>query len=268
MAEPKTVEEHRIYLYDIVKLKLFFLHRWLGEHPEETFSNVLRNRVDIFRKTEVYPGLRVSALTETLCFDIPQWLEMENAAARIYSETKDDEAAFEKSAFDVFKPSLDARCKRDYLDSSVVYQCGCFRHDLKILHPEINAMEFHITNSKSPESFLDYPDYVKECFMQLLDIAEKDFGATNIRTKTWLNSLPRWLEYFPKEWLDRMSEEDVSVLWHLGFWGQFITARGTFNHKYGRMLRESGRLPFYPRFAYCSISAMRAKLDASLQIKG
>ena len=34
---PKTIEEHRNYLYEIVKLKLFFLHRWMAEHPDEKY---------------------------------------------------------------------------------------------------------------------------------------------------------------------------------------------------------------------------------------
>ena len=52
MEEPKikTIGEHREYMHGIVRLKLFFLHRWLKEHPEETFQNALRNRVDIYRK--------------------------------------------------------------------------------------------------------------------------------------------------------------------------------------------------------------------------
>ena len=29
-----TLEEHRDYLYQIVRLQLFFLHRWLSAHPE------------------------------------------------------------------------------------------------------------------------------------------------------------------------------------------------------------------------------------------
>ena len=47
---PKTQEEHRLYLYEIVRLKLFFMHHWLSTHPEEKPVDVLRNRIDIYRK--------------------------------------------------------------------------------------------------------------------------------------------------------------------------------------------------------------------------
>ena len=53
---PKTLEEHRQYLHDVVKLKLHFLHGWLQRHPEESFVDALRNRVDIYRKTDINPG--------------------------------------------------------------------------------------------------------------------------------------------------------------------------------------------------------------------
>ena len=49
---PKTIEEHRNYLYEVVKLKLFFLHRWMAEHPDEKFEFVLQNRVDIYRSLD------------------------------------------------------------------------------------------------------------------------------------------------------------------------------------------------------------------------
>ena len=49
----KTLSEHRQYLHQIVRLKLHFLHGWLRAHPEETFAYGLRNRVDIFRKTDI-----------------------------------------------------------------------------------------------------------------------------------------------------------------------------------------------------------------------
>ena len=53
MADFSTLEEHREYLDGIVKLKLWFLWNWLRRHPDETFGDVLRKRVDIYRKTHL-----------------------------------------------------------------------------------------------------------------------------------------------------------------------------------------------------------------------
>ena len=43
----------------------------------------------------------------------------------------DKKAVFEDKAFEVFRPSIDARCERDYLDVSslAAYQCGSLRYD-------------------------------------------------------------------------------------------------------------------------------------------
>ena len=53
---PKTTKNTADYLHDVVKLKLHFLHGWLQRHPEESFVDALRNRVDIYRKTDINPG--------------------------------------------------------------------------------------------------------------------------------------------------------------------------------------------------------------------
>ena len=54
-AKPKTIEEHLGYLFSIVRLKLFFLARWQKDHPEEDFIQILRERIDIIRKTDINP---------------------------------------------------------------------------------------------------------------------------------------------------------------------------------------------------------------------
>ncbi|MEG2075188.1 MAG: hypothetical protein RRY34_01700, partial [Victivallaceae bacterium] len=115
---PKSLEEHRQYLYKIVKLKLFFLHLWLTEqHPEEDFSYVIRERVDIYRKTAANPGLHTP---NELFFDAPAWKRLEDQAKEIFLQCRHDRTEFEAEAFEVFRPSIDERCQKDYLDNSVL----------------------------------------------------------------------------------------------------------------------------------------------------
>ncbi len=259
-----TLEEHREYLYQIVRLKLFFLHNWLREHQDETFQYVLRNRVDIYRKCDANPG---GLNPVDLHFDEAPWLELENAAGDIYNSCKNDIQAFEDRAFLVFKPSLDARCERDYTDDSAQQsyaKCGCgsLKHEDALRDEETVA--FHISNMVSPKSIFTDRDYLPKCFMKMMDAVEKKLGAKRIRTGTWLNENPKWLEYFPREWMDNMEAPLENVQWHYGFWGQFISARHTFNAKYGDILRKTGRLPFYPRVSNCSIAAMREKISTFL----
>lgn len=260
MAFPqvKTLEEHREYLHESVKLMMWFIHFWLKNHPEETFVDVLRNRVDVYRKTDVNDG---NINPTVLHWDSPEWIAMEQAAEAAYKNNINDQAGFEEEGFQVFKPSLDARCQRDFGDMSEAlrYQCGCFRHNLE-LSPG-NMMGFHIANFSTPCSFFDYPDYMRGCFKMLLDRAEYIYKAEYIGTGSWLNSMQRWRDWFPQEWTDSMGPANKDVKWHYGFWGQFITARRTFNFKYGKILRETGEMPFYPRAAKCTIASMRKKLE-------
>ncbi len=260
---PKTLEEHRNYLHEIVKLKLFWMHLWLEDHPEETFSHVLRERVDIYRKTDANTGELNPA---ELFFDDAPWMSMETAAEKIYNATKNDRAAFEKEAFEVFRPSLDARCERDFLDRSSIgkYQCGSLRHELKLnWNNPVPTLGFHIANAIAPHSIFEDPKYLKCCFMLLLQVAEQIYGAEEISTSTWLNQHSEWLKFFPQEWLDNMQPAITdNVFWHYGFWGQFISARGTFNEKYGKFVRENrGRFPHYPAYSHCSVKAMREHLN-------
>ncbi|NMA43369.1 MAG: hypothetical protein GX946_08300 [Oligosphaeraceae bacterium] len=262
MSTPKltTLAEHRQYLHEIVKLKLFFLHRWLQQHPNENFRDVLRNRVDIYRKTDCNKGW---LNPKDIDWEAEDWLLLERKAEDIYTSCRDDCEKFETLAFEVFKDSLDARCERDFHDNSARegYQCGCLRYNLELSkNNALPTLTFHIANFLSPESFFDYPGYVRDSFNRLLDAAEKQFQAEYIGTTTWLNSLPKWLELFPDEWVNNLGEEITGVAWNYGFWGQFITARKTFNFKYGEILRKSGKLPYYPRTSYCSIKNMRLKI--------
>lgn len=257
--QPKTLDEHRDYLFDIVRLKLFFLFRWQKEHPEEAFADILRNRVDIFRKTELNPeGLN----PQCTYFDLPGWLELENRLKEIYDRAGDDEKFFEEQGFEAVRPQLEKRCERDFYDRSRLagYQCGFLRHNLQ-LNSDGETLGFHIANDRQPDSFMTDRKYIRECFTRLLDAAENEFRAVNIGTFSWLNSVDKWLALFPQEWQDNLEEADTMVRWNYGFWGQFINARGCFNAGAAGYLRRTGRLLYYPRRSHCTIAAMRRHLE-------
>lgn len=258
----KTLDEHRTYLHEIVKLKLFFIHLWLEKHPEESFAYVIRERVDIYRKTAANPG-RLNP--EQTYFDQDPWLAMERETEQLYKKYRNDRAAFERHAFEVFRDSINARAERDYADSSVLsrYQCGSLKHDEETA-PD-GTIQFHIANAVQPESIFSVPGHLESCFRRLLDIVEKIYGAKEIATHTWLNSCPKWLALFPQEWQDNLSAPKEDSRWWYSFWGQYITSRGTFNFKYGNILRETGQHPFLPRGSHCSIAAMRKKLDETAE---
>ena len=258
-ANPKTLEEHLDYLFSMVRLKLFFLARWQRSHPEEDFAYTLRNRIDIIRKTDINPeGLKPVGNY----FELPQWQRIEKRLLEIYQLVRGDEKLFEEWGFDLLRPHVENRCERDFYDRSTLsaYQCGFLRHNLTANSNAQDTLGFHIANDCRPKSFFDDRNHIKECFTKLLDAAENRFQVQKISTDTWLNSVPKWLKLFPGEWQDHLSEPDKDIRWHYGFWGQFISARGTFNAKAGDYLRATGELRYYPRYSWCSIGAMREHL--------
>ena len=259
--QPKSLEEHRAYLYDICRLKFFFMARWLKKHPEEEFSAVLRNRVDIFRKTDFNPeGLNPAGFY----FDRPEWLAFEARLQEVWEMVDKNEKLFEEWAFDLVKVHLDNRCERDYLDQSRLagYQCGFLRYNLQLTKERPDTLGFHIANNKQPDSCFDDIEYVKECFNKLLDAAEKEFRVSKIGTGTWLNNHPKWLVFFPDEWQKNMQAPNTDVAWHYGFWGQFITSRGTFNAKAAAKVRATSELPCFPKYSCCTVKAMREHINA------
>lgn len=255
MPSPKTLEEHREYLHEIVKLKLFFVHLWLEQHPEESFRNVIRNRVDIYRKTDANPGPHTP---EAVFFDLPAWKTMEDKALECYAANRENRTAFESEAFEIFRPSVDLRCERDYLDNSVLakYQCGSLKHDPSPCPSDPTSISFHIANAIRPRSIFENPDYLRSCILLLCQAVKTQWGIKTLQCGSWLNDCGKWCEFFPPEWTEHMGARNEDVGWHYGFWGQFITARGTFNAKYGSILRETGRLPYYTRYSYCSVESL------------
>ena len=258
-VKAKTIEEHREYLFEIVRLKLFFLWNWLKEHPEETVQKVLRERVDIYRKTSVNTGLLNPTELHT---ETPEWLGYEKAVEELYCKHNNDEAAFEAAAFEVFQPSIEERLPKDFADTSGTagYQCGSLQYNLMEEGKIHLTIGFHIANAIQPHSIFEDPQYLPRCFVELMNETEKRYSSRILSTGTWLNSLPRWLEIFPEEWQENLSEPHEDVQWHYGYWGQFITARGTFNYKYAKILRLTGKLPFYHRSSHCSFANMRRHL--------
>jgi hypothetical protein len=255
---PKTLAEHREYLHEIVRLKLWFVWNHLHRHPEEAFSNVLRQRVDIYRKTDLNPeGMN----PEVLHFDSPAWLTLEESTAALWGEMGDDAEGFENEGFRIFQPSVDARCERDFSERPYVldYKCGSLTYD----HPMPESPQrvaFHIANANAPRSVFDPGSHLADCLQSVMAGAGRDFGASELQTGTWLNGHPKFLTYFPDCWRARLSPIHHDVNWNFSWWGQFLTARGTFNVRAGEHLRATGKFPMSPRTAWCTFDELRAHL--------
>ncbi len=264
----KSEHEHGMMLTEMLRLQLHFVHRWMLAHPRDSFAELLLKRVDIWRKTDLNQGGLVTPVDHAA----PAWKEIVAGLWHCYQQHArvEQRDVFEEQAFALLsdrvrrRTPLDFRneCERRHLQG---YQCGSIRADA----PEENMPDtvfFHIANAISPRSIFEDPAYVPNCLLALLDNAENVHGARYVRTATWLNSHPAWLRLFPQSWQDALREEPGGIEWHYGYWGQFINARGCFNHRLGNQFRLSGRLPYALRSSRCLISDLRLHLQSCLSV--
>lgn len=259
MPSPKTFEEHLEYLRETVKLKFWFLREWLEEHPEENFSGVIRKRIDILRKTDLYTP-EIPEASEY--FKTPQWLCLEKKAEEVYEKAKGLPGPdYENALLSVFSENIDAGAENSFKNFAPGKNCKCGSltyHSPSEDSPSVIAA--HIANALCPASIFDDRLYLPHCLNELMDKSEAEFGVSILHCGSWLNSHPRWTELFPQEWQDNMSGPDKNIQWHFGFWGQFITARGTFHWKNAEKFRKSGKMPFAFRTSDCSFKNLREHL--------
>lgn len=254
----KSFEEHVHYLHEAVKVQLFFLWTWLHRHPGESFVVALRSRVDIYRKTDINEGF---ANHKVRRFDDPRWREIEGVLGEAYWRYTDDleATAFEAEAFRIVRPLVDARCLRDYREPPEAiafgYKCGSLDYDPPLAHNSRRVF-LHIANAIQPASIFDNPRYLADCLTAVICQCRERFEADSLETATWLNSYPRWLAYFPDEWHQHMGPEEKNIDPGFGYWGQLLTARGTFNEKVARHIRVTGDLPYWPRKSWCTFASL------------
>lgn len=260
MANDVTLEEHREFRHKLLGVQLYFTALWAEKHPEEPLHKIIEDRTQIYKFSDENPQ---SSGPTALFYDRPGWQKLMRAADDAWKKYAGSPSEFENALSGLFGESVDRRIERDYEEVIQVptgFQCGCFRHD-DALWRDTGWLCFHIGNPVRPHSIFEAPDYVKHCLLCVADHAELMFHTRFIATNTWLNSYPRFLKYFPEEWMTNMRPPTGAVYGHLGSWGQFINGRGLFNDRIGERFRASGELPFAQRESFCTIDALRKHLD-------
>lgn len=257
----KTPAEHREYVHESARLMLSFAWKWARGHREETVGGIIVRRTMIPEFSGLARGGDAGA-EERLARALPL-----AAVERVHRlpRGRSDETFFEAAAFEILRPLLDAHLEEGYRRDLPPEDAGRRRSSLRrepAPRPPMppNWCVFHITNALAPRSFLEDGAYLTGCFAGLMARSEAEHGCDTLYTFTWLNDCPRWLALFPEEWRRNLGPPDESVGGNLGYWGQIVTARRTFNRKTGLQIRETGRLKYRPRAAHCSFPAMRARL--------
>lgn len=269
MPDAITPAEQLDYLVASSGLMLWFARDWTLRHPEEPLRTVIRRRTDLYRRTDLNPGWLDH------CGPVPDaWLDLLERIEAIHRETAGDadSARFEERCLALLRPHHERRVERDLADQPQAtqmsgYQCGSLRHDPAPDPKRPQRIGIHMANACYPGSLFDDPLYLPACLLVLTSQCASRFGVTEIGTGSWMNSLPRWLDLFPEEWRANLGPPDEDIQWHYGFWGQFLTARRTFNHRLGEQFRRTGRIPFPMRYAWCSIAALRRHLETRLGVR-
>jgi hypothetical protein len=261
----KTLEEHRGFIFDAVRLMLAFSYKWSQKHGDEGLNTILVKRTLILN----YSGLKDKEFCEKAKLSEGLWDAVYEKISRIYPEAlhRKDESFFEAEAFEILKPLLLNYMEKSYQNDIAHpkgYAPGCsLRYEPKpIIEEHPNWCVFHIANAISPSSIFDDRDYLVRCFREIMDRSEKEAKYDTLYTFTWLNSYERWLVYFPEEWHRNMDQPDENVWDNLGYWGQIINARKTFNSRTGEYIRQKGELKYKPRRSNCLFSTMRNHLKS------
>lgn len=255
----KTPEEHGVFLHELAALMLNFAWGWWASHDDESFAEVMRNRIDLYRKTDINPDV---GYTPRRDYDHPEWRCLENILSELAAES-DNADSFEQRAIRVVSPHLTDRAERDFNEPPIFhdFQCGCLKFDPP--NEKFPGLVFiHIANPLAPKSIFDEPIYMVDCLKKLIGKSNAQYGANGLCTPSWLNSHPAWLKFFPDEWRDNMKPPDTDVRGHGGFWGQFINAKGLLNHRLGEQLRTGGEFPYWPRLSHCSFETLEKHLAA------
>lgn len=256
MANKKTLEEHKAYLHEAVKLSLWVIADWKNGHPQEDIIWTIHERTALVNHTIFNP----SSLFDYPTFIGEDWPELRLILRELY-ESDNNPDSFEKRGYELLKPYIDGRAERDLENINcdnpfTQYNDSFIRYDLA---KKEDYLEIHMANTLYPNSFLADSEYFNDRLKRAVLDAEKH-GFKGLKTKSWLNDLPAWQRYMPEEWNSSISDRNWDIEWHLGFWGQFLTANQCFNRSLGKKFRETGKIPFPMSIAHASIKAFKEKL--------
>jgi hypothetical protein len=125
------------------------------------------------------------------------------------------------------------------------------------------TIAIHFANAYVPESpFRDRRrDLVATLRALLREVAEDCPDAKWVHCGSWLNRYPPFLGLFPRSWSETFTA--VNGYWNTqGWWGQYVTHRGTFHRANADRFRREGRHPYGCGNAWCSVGEAIANVDA------
>lgn len=252
--EQKSLEEHKEYLREAVKLSLWVAATWKNNHGQEDIIQIIHERTCLVSHTV----FNLQSLYDEPVFEGNEWPKLRLKLKEIYDVNSTPEN-FEKEGFKLIEPYIYGRAERDLqgINTGIPSNNDSWiRYDLKSTE---EYLEIHMENSRYPESFLSDEKYFYDK-LKIAVLAAAKYGFKGLRTVSWLNDLPAWQKKMPKEWNDSIKERTWDIEWHLGFWGQFLTANQCFNYRLADKFRSEGHIPYPMSKAQVSMVVLKKHL--------
>ena len=257
MNQLKSMEEHLQSIEDMARFAFFYAAEYLKPRlPEKSLFEAIGDHTILlfhgleFREKDKFDEIGLCRL-------------LKEAADRFleYSAADFEEAMWEHCKNALRERAVELYGKSRGIGTPASWNCGSLKYDLPA--PDAPKLcRFHIYNTVAPNSLFADPEYLKLCFLLLMKECELRFNADTLITSTWLNEEPRWLKFFPEEFISSLTPAHPERLpgMTVGSWGFLYNARGCMNMKYIRQIRATGILPFRSRTGSCSFAAMRRHL--------
>lgn len=250
----KTRADHLEYLHKMVRMSLFYAYWHTSITPNSSISDSINNQTLLFCQTE----FNESYLSDTSGASTSSgW---KNLLIKIHNvhQLSNTSQEFEDAAFDIIKPHLESKAEKDL--GAFAWFAGEDYHSRSIVFFNENStgeyLPIHLENTTYPISFLDNPVKFKSNLLSAIEFAEKK-GFRGISVTTWLNSKQRYLDFFPKSYKDSEIVINMPQNNNLGFWGQFLTGKYTFNDWSGDYFRKNLK-PKYP-VSVCKVALQDLK---------
>ncbi|MCJ8314823.1 MAG: hypothetical protein HRU38_22060 [Saccharospirillaceae bacterium] len=255
MTKKKTLTEHKEYLRETVKLSLWIIADWANKHPENDFVKSIDELTPMVNHTIFNP----IALYENPTFEGDDWPLLKQELFNCYKK-ESDPFRYQDLAFKLIEPHIDGRAEKDLIHINKEIDTDKNSWITYDLSRSEEYLEIHMENTLYPNSFLKDDTYFYSKLKIAVLEAEKN-GYKGLWSCTWLNDLPTWQKKMPKQWNESIHNRMYDIQWHLGFWGQFLTARLCFNYTAATKFRETGVVEIPMSIARASIEDFKSFLE-------
>ena len=223
----------------------------------------MNNYCDIYRKTDLYLLENNSFLPD----GEKKWNKLIVKISHLLNKKKNNDLNnFIEKSYDILKPSLLARCKKNYnlTEYNKNARFGCFDYGVQGRKIDLHMPVFQFINHKEKKS----PTKKNKFLMRLKDLLNLVQNATKnhpnckiIQCGTWMNTYYPFRKLFPSSWRPTGKYKNKnSIAW----WGQFVDVTGNIHKKNANAFLKNFNFPFRGEFYQCNIFKLKSFISSSI----